>query len=332
MQRTGDLQAMPLPADTRFILTGLTSSMHTGPVIIATQTPNYSQAALIQKINAYRLQTQQALYTEPGFCHGLTLLWLKRKAKGQEKKLFDLIKKIINTPDNQLMNIAEEIETLFTKINQKQNPRCYPKKYPCKDITYRQIDIILQKTEKQTIFDASYTKKTLVELIEKNTKKGNMFCVTTGFEILSEGIPGKHTIGMFVDERGVTIFDPNYSQGEEKSFVKADAAANEIFDRLCRPFNLEVPDQCALEIKMLRYKSKLVLAKTVNHTQPKLFLDLDDALDKSDVAPSNKKSQKSKSLFKKFKSIFHTTQEEEKIDQRLLLNSTETQTDVKNTL
>lgn len=306
MQRTNDSSLLLGAGSTKHILTFL-------------RPLNYSQHALLTKINTYLKMSNQPLFAEPGFCHGMTLLWLKWMAKNKELDLYHLIKKIVNTPDEHLLSIAMSIELLYRKINQKQNPKHYPKKYPQKNLSYYDVAKILG-INKQHIFDCLYTKKQLSDFIQSHTKDGNIFCVTSGFSYLIDGKYTKHTIGMYVRGNQIHIFDPNYTSGQSKLLFDSQEAASEMLDRLYTVFNLQIPAQCPLEIKLLRYPQPTSIPQHTSFISHRMSEEISE----SAMRPKKIKPVKSPGLVSKLIRLFRaesTRDEDEKINTRLLVDN-----------
>ena len=94
----------------------------------------YHQTKIIDKINLYLKLNKRSLTLEHGYCHGLTLLWLYKMSKNQEKWFYDTIKLIVDTPQENFSEIEIDIEKFIAHIEWLQQPEKYVPKI-------RQMDI-----------------------------------------------------------------------------------------------------------------------------------------------------------------------------------------------
>lgn len=265
---------------------------------------NYSQVFLLNKFNTYFKLNNKPIITDPGFCHGMTLYWLKQMAKGEVNHFHKLVEMIIDTPDSKLNLLKHDIERLFRKIDQMQNPQKYAKKYKNKNISYNNVDELLQKSEKQLSLDNIYTIPSLCVILNKHMQVGNIFCVTNGFEIICDGKPTKHTIGIYVASDGIHLFDANYTSGRATCFMTVGEVVAEILKRLGTEFSILIPPLFPLEMKLVRYQPEKKVHVTATNKSMTLFENRDEA-DSIAITPSNKFGSKTIKIFAQVRDVFH---------------------------
>src|SRR5690349_21148096 len=85
----------------------------------------YNQSIIIAKINAYLKLKKRSLTLDQGYCHGLTLLWLYKMSEQKVKWYYDLVKRIVETPNDALLDIEIDIEKFIAHIEWLQKPEKY---------------------------------------------------------------------------------------------------------------------------------------------------------------------------------------------------------------
>lgn len=99
---------------------------------------SYRQGVLIDKINRYlAVMGRKPLLTAGGYCHGLAVLWLQKMAEYREDWFYNVIKKIVDYPEDKLAELDKDADVLkfISKMEYAQN---------CDEITkhrIRQIDV-----------------------------------------------------------------------------------------------------------------------------------------------------------------------------------------------
>src|SRR5579872_5478261 len=86
---------------------------------------NYCQTILLSKINYYLSMEQEEKISEEGYCHGLVLFWLAMMSWGIENLFFEMIKIIVECPDEQLPKIRNLIKVFLGCMDVGQNPHKY---------------------------------------------------------------------------------------------------------------------------------------------------------------------------------------------------------------
>jgi hypothetical protein len=209
---------------------------------------DFSQDKLIDKINVYLTQQGRRLMSH-GYCHGLTLLWLKRMAAGREQEFYTTIKNMIACPNEQLADMAHVIEKMRRSIDKKQQPRRYYR-YARYQIDQFNIDAIL-KSERQLSLDGEYTQSSLETMLNTFCWNDDMFCISSCYD--QKDSEDNHTIGIYKRNQVFYLYDANNQSGVAGFYYSTEVVANEIFRLLYNNFNLERPDKCVLEIKKTRY-------------------------------------------------------------------------------
>lgn len=220
----------------------------------------YNQGTLLRKINLYLDAVGGSPIDAGGYCHGLSLLWLKRMAKSRDEEFYDLIRMIIDTPVLELMNHYLVINKFIRSIDKKQNPENYPKKpidkedasIDKKDKPIDQTDVnLILKIPTQKVLDQTCLSRQLSELFTLSRKEGAMFSISNGKEYLVHGKFGAHTVAIYVRDSMFNLYDANYTSGRPKVFGDADALVKEIRFCLYSKFELRPPPNMPLEIKLL---------------------------------------------------------------------------------
>ncbi len=160
----------------------------------------YHQTAIIFKINAYLKLKKRQLILDPGYCHGLTLLWLYKMSERKEQWYYDLVKRIVDAPKDSVEAIEMDIEKFIAHIEWLQKPEKYAS-------NIRQMDIdktieVPKEIPVSSVFEVSQLDAVL-ELVIQAEK---MVCISGP----------EHSIGVY--RRGATyhIYNPNYETGVAK--------------------------------------------------------------------------------------------------------------------
>lgn len=204
-----------------------------------------SQAPLLDKLNLYLKQlgrknhdgTDYQIATE-GYCHGLTLLFLEKKAEGNIQWFYDIKRKIIECQMHELEEMELEIEKFLAMIEWAQNTS----KYTQEQIFYFNIDLILE-TQSQKSFEKAYTFTQLKDFLASNYEKGTMICLTS-----CDDKARKHSIGIFTDGYFFHLFDANYHSGQATRFCSPVNLTKEVYSRLYTYFDEQLPEKAQLEI------------------------------------------------------------------------------------
>lgn len=204
----------------------------------------YNQYALLQKINIYLALKGLPLMNTDGCCHGLTILWLKERDKGRANELYQLIKKIIDCPESQLLNMGREIDALIRSIDRGQ----YPEKQNPTMMYHQVADIMGAK--KQKVLDGLYVEENLARTLRNQNIDHNMICI-------SSKTTDKHTVGIYTVKKQFILYDVNDESGIAKVFYSSQTVAKKIGYCFYGRFGLEIPEKLDLEIKVVNIKNEL---------------------------------------------------------------------------
>lgn len=181
----------------------------------------YNQAAIIYKINTYlRLQKRQ-INLDPGYCHGITLLWLSKMAEKKEKWYYDLVKRIVDVPINTLLDHEIDMEKFIAHIEWLQKPEKYVS-------SIRQMDI--DKTvevPKEIPVSSVFESKQLDVLLDLVIQSEKMVCISGP----------DHSIGVYRRGGKYHIYNPNYDTGVAKTVDTIAALRVELIKCLFTDFN-----------------------------------------------------------------------------------------------
>ena len=86
----------------------------------------YVQKDVLKKINSYLSLKKRCdlssnpLQLQPGYCHGFTLLWLRKMIDQKEESFYQSLDTIMNTPDPQLGEIEATFEEIIPNLHWAQ--------------------------------------------------------------------------------------------------------------------------------------------------------------------------------------------------------------------
>jgi hypothetical protein len=181
----------------------------------------YSQIFLIKKINSYLRLVGRHVLSEGGCCHGLTLYWQQKMSERKEQHFYDLIKKMVESPEEKLKEWQDDagIQELIKEMRYAQYPDIY-------DAKIRQVDVdLIMKTDPELFFRDWISLESFVKLIEQYAV--NRPCITVAnFESM-------HTIGIYCRDDSYYLYDSNGETGVAVQYdIVAEAAyemANSLF-------------------------------------------------------------------------------------------------------
>lgn len=178
---------------------------------------DYSQGILLEKLNQYLvLQNRQHYLDTAGYCHGLTLLWLYKMTENQEEWFYSLVKKIIDYPEKQLLDIEMSIEKFLNHIEWMQNPHFYHANWEQEKCE----ELLEVKKLYSTKAMFSYSKNQLKTLFNKYVKDNVMIVLASA----------EHTIGVIQRGFSYYIYDANYRSGRAKEIPLNDF--NKLFSEI----------------------------------------------------------------------------------------------------
>lgn len=180
----------------------------------------YNQSILIAKINAYLRLKKRPLILDQGYCHGLTLLWLYKMAEKKEKWYYDLVKRIVDTPNDKLEDIEIDIEKFIAHIEWLQKPEKY---IP----SIRQMDIDkTAEVPKEIPVSSVLESSQLDALLDLVIQPEKMVCISGP----------DHSIGVYRYGSNYHIYNPNYDTGVAKIVVSIGALRQELIKCLFTDF------------------------------------------------------------------------------------------------
>jgi len=207
---------------------------------------DYSQDRLVQKMNTYLQQCNRRLLNL-GFCHGLTLLWLRRMTQDREEEFYAVIKKIVDCPDDELQALAPEIEKIRASIDKKQNPNRYFF-YCVHTVAQENIDVIL-KTEKQKNLDSVYTRASLRNLLQEHVINDCMTCISSDYDASESDT--NHTVGLFKRDEDYYLYDSNDYSGRAQRLTDVYDVVDKLLYCIYGSFDMVEPMQFSLQIKLI---------------------------------------------------------------------------------
>lgn len=212
----------------------------------------YDQKMFLRKLNQYFVAAGNSPIDESGYCHGLSLLWLKRMTKSREEDFYAFIRMIIDSPIKDLMEHNAAIEKFVKSIDKKQNPRLYSDNV----FTYKDVNVLL-KIKTQEVLDQTCISKDLAELFELARLDGMMFCLSNRKAYVLEGVARKHTVAVYVRNSMFYLYDANYLHGNATVFSTAIELVREIRVCLYSCHQMRPPSYMPLEIKLLHESNML---------------------------------------------------------------------------
>lgn len=187
------------------------------------QPRNSNQLVWLPKINIYLAQHKKPLLRPlPGYCHGITLLWLYLMSKGKASWFYDVIDKLLSSTSSSLQKVDPDIEKFIAYIDWGQNSEKYTHGDSC--VHWWEVDKILKIPQ----VDAQYqwvSDSKLYTFFQQHFHQNNMIVLSR----LESKI--MHTIGVFVSDSLYYLFDPNSSSGRPKTFDSTGSLIDEI--KLC---------------------------------------------------------------------------------------------------
>jgi hypothetical protein len=195
---------------------------------IDTVQPQYDQATILKKINAFAAKIHAKPISEAGHCHGITLLWLYTMRHRVENVFYGLLKKIAECPDDELLQIQDLLITFYKLIEVGQNP----KKYFGDAYSQRNIETILDAEDKDSIAKELTPQQLDMELLQF-IKPDQMISIT-GWGSKTNPTTNQreaagHTIGVIYRDGLYHMRDPNFNFLGAKTCTRIDTLANNIF-------------------------------------------------------------------------------------------------------
>ncbi|WP_347251752.1 hypothetical protein [Legionella sp.] len=246
---------------------------------------NVSQSVFMQQYNWHRERVQLSQVKEGGWCHGLTLTWLKYAARNQQKEFFNLYNEVVRGLETTAMN-SEKIEEFYTEIDKAQHPWEY---YP--NTNQESIDVILGVPTIITWFDPEgegFTARKWQNILTKIMAEYEMIRISA----YNKG--KSHTIGMFRDKEGTYLFDCNGKSKIVTLFKQFSSlqAINWIKSNLYTQLGLQIDQSTPMKLTITGVKSSLFLENDRQNlsTSPTLFPRMTQGTEKA--LPSNNRKRK----------------------------------------
>lgn len=181
----------------------------------------YNQTEIIKKINTFLKINKRDLALEPGYCHGLTLLWLYKMLEKNEKWYYDLVKKIVDTPEEKMSDIEIDIEKFIAHVEWLQQPE---KIVP----SIRQMDMDESvEIPKEMPVSSVFNPRQLDSMLELVIQPNKMICISGP----------DHSVGLFRRENKYYIYNPNYDSGIAKEMKTIKSLRHELIECLFSDFN-----------------------------------------------------------------------------------------------
>lgn len=161
---------------------------------------DYNQTAIIDKINHYLKSNNRELILEHGYCHGLTLLWLYKMSENKQKWFYDLVKKMVDTPEEKMSDIEMDMEKFIAHIEWLQQPEKYIR-------SIRQMDMNESvEIPKEIPASSVFNPRQLDSILELVIQPNKMVCISGP----------DHSVGVFQRDDKFYIYNPNYDSGVAK--------------------------------------------------------------------------------------------------------------------
>lgn len=173
----------------------------------------YHQSAVLAKLNTYLDLNKRPLQLNHGYCHGFSLLWLYEMSIHNEEWFYQTLQRIVECKTLDDFNAIEfHIEKLLAHIEWLQNSSDY-----LKNVNQLDIDQVLELPRTLSL-SYQFTRKQLRHVLERIIHENEMICLSGP----------DHSIGVFRRENKMYLFDPNYTEGQAKEFIRLGALKSEI--------------------------------------------------------------------------------------------------------
>ena len=234
-----------------------------------------AQCVLMDGYNAYRQVNALPPVEVEGWCHGLTLYWLKKRAQGKEAIFFENYNLIVghrldalDIDSDKAKALQKKIEKFYKNIMKGQSPWDYIPSAGQEDIA-----AILKTPDIRTWYDPTgegYSLKKLQNILKEVMKKEEDIPRYDMIRI-SAASSNSHTVGMFIAADGsADVFDCN-SKNElsvrHKQFSYLQAA-RWIKNVLYTNLNLPKKEQNRMKITITGIKSSSMLQNRIPAEAP----------------------------------------------------------------
>ena len=202
---------------------------------------DYSQKALLERINTY-YQLAYKKSIPQASCHGLAVLWLKRKFENCSHIFQNIVKQIVRSSDEELLAHGKEIETFYKDISllqQAENQRFGAR-------TMEEKNHALP----ESVSDGSWDQAELTDLF--STKIPSLSGV-----IIRSITSKKHTVTVYREGDVYWLFDANYKSGEPKK-CSAAQLFSEINACFYNTFKLVPPSKIPMELELVTPRPRLI--------------------------------------------------------------------------
>ncbi|KTD35955.1 hypothetical protein Lnau_0939 [Legionella nautarum] len=214
---------------------------------------NVSQDVFMHQYNLHRERMQLPEVEEGGWCHGLTLTWLKYAARNRQKEFFDIYNMVIRGMEVSQMD-CEKIEEFYTEIDKAQHPGNY---YP--NTGQESIEVILGVPEIKTSADPKregFKARKWQNILSNFMKNYDMIRISA--------FSGRsHTIGIFKDKGGFYLYDCNNASENVTEFKQFSSlqAINWIKNNLYAKLKLEATQSTPMKLTITGINSSMLLER-----------------------------------------------------------------------
>lgn len=219
-----------------------------------------SQNAFMDGYNAHREAKGLPTVEESGWCHGLTLYWLKKMAKGQEKAFFEGYNSLIAAP--QTDKDSAEKEAFYNKIIKCQRPWTF-----IPNATQDNLEKIYGLPQVQHWYDKAgngFSKKKLQDILKEVMANYDMIRISAVSD-------KNHTIGMFISDDKISLFDCNDTTREGTTYKQFAPLQAAHWIQTALYTNLKLPTPRHMLMKLVIsgiHSSELLQKNDRNQVQP----------------------------------------------------------------
>lgn len=272
--------------------------------------PRYHQEVLIHKFNVYltkkneeyRLlyqddkqykQHERPRMDEIGCCWGLSLLWAYKNAHHEVDWLYKLVRKIIQCPDQNILDEEIAIEKLLAHIQWLQSPYKYLKDSSFnykRDVQQDDIHTLLDLNKPKVLNEKISNDRDFKALLKAHAPNNEMILISSMFGTIEKN----HAVAVARTGKDFLLYNPNYVTGRAKLITKNRSLVKELKECFYPHLGLKAPRVIPVKINISQAISPIMMAKpntdqSIAHTSTLFKPVKKRKINSSEVLPTNQK-------------------------------------------
>lgn len=194
---------------------------------------DFSQDAILKKLNKYLTKAKKTLLDTGGYCHGFALYWLYLNSQKVGHHYYEQVKRILTCPDNELLQNSSLFENFITNINRGQNPG---EAIKSKFSTVSQDDVCVILNGKAIVPKielSNLTKANVSEQLTAQVKDGCYLVISAWVKDKNKSgdeVEEGHTVAVICEAGKYYLFDANFPDNKPKEFNSIEALNNQIWN------------------------------------------------------------------------------------------------------